>query len=112
MILGWSRFRAGCFLPCQDLEHFLLGHKRAFEQIGGIPQTILYDNLKSVVLLRKLKLSDSRMNLRFLDFAGHYGFLPRLHLPGRPQTKGRWRTRSAMFGATSSVAAGSGMMWT
>jgi len=89
MILGWSRFRAGCFLPRQDLEHFLLGHQQAFEQIGGITQTILYDNLKSVVLLRKLKLSDSRMNLRFLDFAGHYGFLPRLHLPGRPQTKGK-----------------------
>ncbi len=89
MILGWSRFRAGCFLGCQDLEHFLLGHQRTFEQVGGITETILYDNLKSVVLLRKLRLRDSRLNLRFLDFAGHYGFFPRLCLPGRPQTKGK-----------------------
>ena len=89
LILGWSRFRAGCFLRCQDIEHFLLGHQRAFEQIGGITDTILYDNLKSVVLLRRLRLSDSRLNTRFLDFAAHYGFVPRLCAPGRPQTKGK-----------------------
>jgi len=89
LVLGWSRFRAGCFLGCQDMEHFLLGHQRAFDQIGGITETILYDNLKSVVLLRRLRASDSRLNPRFLDFAAHYGFVPRLCAPGRPQTKGK-----------------------
>lgn len=89
LILGWSRFRAGWFFDRQDIEHFLLGHQRAFEQIGGITQTILYDNLKSVVLLRKLRVDSSRLNPRFVDFAGHYGFVPRLCAPGRPQTKGK-----------------------
>ncbi len=89
LVLGWSRFRAGCFLSCRDMEHFLLGHQRAFNQIGGITDTILYDNLKSVVLLRRLRLSDSRLNPRFLDFAAHYGFVPRLCPPRRPQTKGK-----------------------
>ena len=89
MILGWSRYRAGCFLRSQDTEHFLWGHQRAFAQVGGITETMLYDNLKSVVLLRKLRVADSKWNPHFLDFASHYGFFPRLHLPGRPQTKGK-----------------------
>jgi len=89
LILGFSRYRAGCFLECQDMEHFLLGHQRAFYQVGGITDTILYDNIKSVVLLRKLNVESSRWNPRFLDFASHYGFIPRLCQPRRPQTKGK-----------------------
>lgn len=89
LVLGWSRYRVGCFFPCQDLEHFLLGHQRAFEQIGGITETILYDNLTSVVILRHLRLDASRLNPRFLDFATYYGFVLRLCQPARPQTKGK-----------------------
>jgi len=89
LILGWSRYRAGCFFPCQDLEHFLLGHQWAFAQIGGVTETILYDTLTSVVLIRRLRLDASRLNPRFLDFATYYGFVPRLCQPARPQTKGK-----------------------
>ena len=71
----------------QDLETFLTGHLHAFAAFGGVPQTLLYDNLKSVVLHRDA--AGIRFHPRFLDFAAVFGVIPRLCQPGRPQTKGK-----------------------
>jgi len=49
----------------------------------------LHDNLKQVVTERKIPSSKSNFNKRFMDFAEHYGFYPRLCYPYRAQTKGK-----------------------
>jgi hypothetical protein len=36
----------------QQMEAFRRMHRRALEFLGGVPRRIVYDNLKSVVLLR------------------------------------------------------------
>lgn len=36
--------------PNERMEAFLDGHRRAFEWLGGVPRSCLYDNLKSAVL--------------------------------------------------------------
>jgi hypothetical protein len=75
------------FTLSQDLETFLTCHLHAFAAFGGVPQTLLYDNLKSVVLSREA--AGIRLHPRFLDFAAVFGVIPRLCQPGRPQTKGK-----------------------
>jgi transposase len=45
--------------------------------------------MKQIVLKRGLKSSDSDWNSKFEDFFTHYGFVPRLCRPLRPQTKGK-----------------------
>ncbi|MHB2155761.1 Mu transposase domain-containing protein [Calditrichota bacterium GD2] len=75
------------FFPKADLYHFLLGHKLAFRYFGGIPREILYDQNRNVVL--KPGIKDAAYNQKFMDFAHHYGFYPRLCRPYRPQTKGK-----------------------
>ncbi len=87
MTLSWSRNRFVHFFPKADMYHFLSGHKLAFRYFGGIPKEILYDQNRSVVL--KPGLKDARYNHKFMDFAHHYGFYPRLCRPYRPQTKGK-----------------------
>jgi len=87
MTLGYSRMKYVEFTLSQDLETFLTGHLHAFQAFGGVPQTLLYDNLKSVVLHRDA--AGIRFHPRFLDFAAVFGVIPRLCQPGRPQTKGK-----------------------
>ena len=65
--------------------------KKAFEYFGGIPKTILYDNLKSVVIQRdKYGKNQHGFNENFLDFAKTYKFiLKNMKNPTRAQTKGK-----------------------
>ena len=87
MTLSWSRNRFVYFTPKADMYYFLLGHKKAFEYFGGVPEEILYDQNRCVVL--KPGVKDVKYNSKFTDFAHHYGFYVRLCRPYRPQTKGK-----------------------
>ena len=87
MTLSYSRMRFTHFTPRADMYHFLLCHKLAFEYFGGVPEEILYDQSRCVVL--KPGIKDVSINSRFLDFAHHYNFRPRLCRIYRPQTKGK-----------------------
>src|SRR3989337_3141585 len=61
----------------------------AFRYFGGYTKEILYDNMKQVVMKRALISTESDWNSKFEDFFKHYGLLPHLCRPYRPQTKGK-----------------------
>jgi transposase len=85
--LSYSRAMWLEFFLDQTLENFLLGHVNAFHDWGGVPRTVLYDNLKSAVLER---FGDqARLHPRLLDLCGHYHFAARPCNPGRGNEKGR-----------------------
>jgi len=87
MVLGYSRTLYIQFFPFQNLVSLCQGHIEAFRYFGGITDTILYDNMKAIVLSRE---EDKILwNPQFMDFASYYGFVPRLCLPGRKETKGK-----------------------
>jgi transposase len=87
MVLGFSRALYAEAVWRADLASFLACHARAFAYFGGVPAEVLYDNAKVVVLER---LADGpRYNPGLLDFAGRYGFAPRLCRPYRARTKGK-----------------------
>ena len=85
--LGYSRASYLEFTTSADMEHFLSCHVNAFEALG-IPETILYDNLKTGILGRRSDGSPIFPG-RFLDFALYYGFSPRFCQPYRARTKGK-----------------------
>ncbi len=89
MILGYSRMRYVEFTLSIDTSTLIQCHLNAFQYFGGCTQEILYDNMKQVVIRRALKSSDSEWNAQFEDFFKHYGFIPRLCRPYRPQIKGK-----------------------
>ena len=64
------------------------GMIRSFEYFGGVPQEVLVDNQKTAVLEPSYS-GQPRFNERFLDLAGHYGFVPRACRPYRARTKGK-----------------------
>lgn len=91
MVLSWSRALYARFFVDQTTESFLRGHVLAFEAFGGVPRTILYDNLKSAVLERDGDLV--RFNPRILEIAGHYHFAPQPCDVARGNQKGRVERR-------------------
>jgi transposase len=84
--LGWSRASFLDFSATQALAAFLRCHEGAFQYLGGVPEEILYDRTKTV-WLRDDDRGDPVFHPGLLDFAGHYGFRPRLCRPHRAQTK-------------------------
>jgi transposase len=87
MVLGFSRALYAEAVTAADLPTFLGCHAHAFAYFGGMPAEVLYDNAKVVVLSRGA--AGPRYNPGLLDFAGRYGFAPRLCRPYRAQTKGK-----------------------
>lgn len=85
--LAYSRAIYLEFTTSADMEHFLGCHLNAFAALG-IPETVLYDNLKTAILGRRLDGSPIFPG-RFLDFALYYGFTPRFCQPYRARTKGK-----------------------
>ena len=70
-VLGYSRRHYLRFVESQDMATTLQQHVRAFEHLGGVAATCLYDNMKVVVSGYD---GDVPMyNPRFLAFATHYG---------------------------------------
>jgi len=86
--LGYSRrFHFWC-TDCMDAEHTYEGVIRSFEYFGGVTEEVLVDNQKAAVLSHRSG-EIPRFNLRFVDLADHYGFVPRACQPYRARTKGK-----------------------
>jgi transposase len=86
--LGYSRrFQFWC-TDCEDAEHTYEGILRAFEHFGGVTEEVLVDNQKTAVIRHRIG-ETVKFNERFVDFAGHYGFLPWACRPNRARTKGK-----------------------
>lgn len=88
--LGWSRFAYGVFVSNERFDTLRDCHELAFEEFGGVPMEILYDNMKTVVTKRNA-YGDGlhQFHAGLQDLAHHYGFLPRLCRPYRAKTKGK-----------------------
>ena len=86
-VLSYSRRVFLRFSLNAQMDSFLRGHVEAFCAFGGLGRTLLYDNLKSVVLER---VGDAiSFNPEFLAFAAHYRFEPRPVAICRGNEKGR-----------------------
>jgi transposase len=88
--LGWSPTTYVEFVSDERLQTLLDCHEHAFDFFRGVPCEVLYDNMRTVVDDRDhYGVGMHRYNPTFLDFAHHYGFLPRLCRPYRAKTKGK-----------------------
>ena len=73
--LSYSRVMYLEFFFDQKIESFLRAHVHAFEDFKGVPRTLLYDNLRSVVLERRG--DNIRFHPRFVELQAHYNFAAR-----------------------------------
>ena len=90
VVLGYSRLLWCRFYPRQDMRTLIEGVEDAFRYCGGVPQELLFDQMKAVIT-RDLRLEGGALvrNLEFLRFAHHWSFTPRACRPYRAQTKSK-----------------------
>lgn len=82
-LLSYSRACYVEFTTTMNFEAVIRCHRNAFDYFGGVPEKILYDNMKTV------RLSPNKLNPGFVDFAGYYGFCIKTCRPYRARTKGK-----------------------
>lgn len=86
-VLAFSRWRFFFFVREADRFTVMLGHRLAFEELGGLPGTILYDRMKQVVIA----VIDGEPVLQedFARLVAHYGFSARVLEAGYKEGKGK-----------------------
>jgi transposase len=80
-----------CFIkayPAETTEAFLDGHVSAFTFFGGVPISILYDNLK-IAVARILGDGKRQRTRAFTELVSHYLFQERFGRPGKGNDKGK-----------------------
>ena len=88
LVLGHSRMMWARFVAQQDLATVLRCHVAAFAALGGVPEQILYDRMRTAVL-GEVDARGIVYNDKLLALAAHYGFVPRACRPYRAKTKAK-----------------------
>ena len=89
LVLGHSRMLWGRFVPQQDMQTLLRCHAAAFEALGGVPAEILYDRMRTVFVREDPEAGNIVYNRTLIEFARHYGYLPKACQAYRAKTKGK-----------------------
>jgi len=86
-ILSYSRMRFACFTKRSDAPTLIRCLMAAFEYVGGLPQSVLTDRMKSVLV----GAADGVLQWQrdFSDFVASLGVTPHVCKPYTPQTKGK-----------------------
>lgn len=95
LTLSWSRYNVRRLILNPTTENLLSFLAEAFEEIGGVPQELVIDNLKAFVEKPRTSTGDQAvLTSRFSEFCKDYGIKPIPCMPYRPQTKGRTETQN------------------
>jgi transposase len=90
VVLGYSRLLWLRFYPRQTMQSLFSGLESAFHAFGGVPQELLFDQMRAVVIGDdRLSKGALVLNAEFLRFASHWDFRPRACRPYRAKTKGK-----------------------
>ena len=74
-------------VPKENAECFLEALKRLFDQAGGVPRKIWFDNLSAAVVA-VLDHGERELTDAFSRFCAHYRFAPQFCNPGKGNEKG------------------------
>ena len=87
VVLSCSRKAYSEVVPRQTTEHFIRALENAFWQFGGVPKTLVTDNLKAAVI--RADWYDPDLNPKIQAFCQHYGTTLVPTRPRLPRHKGK-----------------------
>ena len=89
LLLAHSRFRTFNLSISKSQSILLSFLTESFEAFGGVPKTILTDNMKTVMDEPRTEYQKGKVNERFFQFSKDMGFEVRPCIAGRPRTKAK-----------------------
>ena len=87
--LGYSRRGYVAAFRHERQSAWFAGLEGTFIHFGGIPQEVLMDNAKALVISHNPQTREVVFNDRFHAFARHWSFVPKACAPYRARTKGK-----------------------
>ena len=87
--LGYSRCLHVRAFRNEKQEHWFGGLESAFRTFGGVPETVLMDNPRALVVRHDAASRTVQFNDKLIAFAKHWKFTPRACAPYRARTKGK-----------------------
>jgi transposase len=87
--LGYSRRLHVRAFRSEKQEHWFAGLESAFRALGGVPETVLMDNPRALVVRHDAAIRTVQFNDKLIAFAKHWKFTPRACAPYRARTKGK-----------------------
>ena len=89
LLLAHSRFRTFNLSISKSQSILLSFLTESFEAFGGVPKTILTDNMKTVMDEPRTEYQRGKVNEKFYQFSKDMGFEVKPCIAGRPRTKAK-----------------------
>lgn len=89
LLLAHSRFRTFNLSISKSQSILLSFLTESFEAFGGVPKTILTDNMKTVMDEPRTEYQRGKVNEKFFQFSKDMGFEVKPCIAGRPRTKAK-----------------------
>src|SRR5699024_9255282 len=89
LLLAHSRFRTYHLSVSKSQEILFSFLTESFEAIGGVPKTLLVDNMRTVMDEPRTPYQKGKVNEKFNQFSKDFNFEVRPCLAGRPETKAK-----------------------
>ncbi len=89
LLLSNSRFRTFNLSISKSQSILLAFLTESFEVFGGVPKTILTDNMKTIMDEPRTEYQKGKVNERFFQFSKDMGFKVKPCIAGRPRTKAK-----------------------
>ncbi|MGG5370400.1 hypothetical protein IGI67_002025 [Enterococcus sp. AZ196] len=89
LVLSNSRFRTFQLTLSKTQDVLFSFLTNTFEKLGGVPEEIVTDNMKSVMDDARTENYSGKINIKFAQFAQDFGFKVKPCISARPRTKGK-----------------------
>ena len=89
LTLGFSRMKIVEISEDQSRRSLMRFVEKSFQELGGVPEELLFDNLKPVASKARTLNSSGKLAEEWERFSMKYGFKTKLCIARRPQTKGK-----------------------
>jgi transposase len=87
--LGYSRRLHVRAFRHERQESWFEGLESAFRTFGGVPEDVLFDNARALVVRHDVATREVEFNAKLKAFAKHWRFTPKACAPYRARTKGK-----------------------
>lgn len=87
--LSYSRFRLFYVSEKKTQDIVMNFLAESFEKTGGVPKTLITDNMKTIMDVARSKESKGKVNNKIQEFAKDFGIEIKPCMARRPQTKGK-----------------------
>lgn len=94
LTLGFSRYNIRQVIVDKSYESVSMFLANAFEELGGVYEELVIDNIKCLVDKPRTYNTDAIINSKFIEFAKDYGFEIKPCMPYRAQTKGKTESQN------------------